>query len=161
MIVKALSKIAFLCGLIIFLSSCMSYDEVEISDIKTIQILEAGNGGIKLQSEIKIKNPNFYSIEVTNSSFDVYIKNKKVGTAYIDSELKLASNSNEYKEVKMVSTFDESNTDALTTVLGSMLFGNREVDFKVDGFVEGKALLVKKKIHLSHAGKVPISMLQY
>ncbi len=156
---KRIQYLLFFC-LSLSLISCVNFEDVQITDIKSIEILEAGKSSLTLKSEIKISNPNYFSIEVTDSFFDVYIKNQKIGTASIDSDLKLSSNSEEYQSVTLVSTYDESQTDALSSVMGAILFGNREIEFKVDGFVEGKALFVKRKIDLVHSGKVPLSLMK-
>ena len=137
-------------------SSCVNFEEVEITDIKSIKISEFGSSSLKFDSEIKIKNPNSYSIKVTDSYFDVFIKNNKVGEAKFDDKITIPANSNDFVAVSFLGTYDESQIGTITTLVGSSLFGSKDIDFKVDGFVEGKALMIKKKINLKHEGKVPL-----
>jgi len=40
----------------------------------------------------------------------------------------------------------------------SLTFGSKEIDFKVDGDITAKVYFIKKKIHVSHEGKVPLEL---
>lgn len=151
-------KIIYLFVVSIILSSCVNYEEVSLSDVKSIEVLEIGNESLKIETELKLNNPNSYDIKVTKSMFDVYIKDNKIGNASITSPLTIKSNSNEYQTVKLQTIFEKGQQEKLPTILAMAAFGGGGIDFKLDGFVEGKAMFIKKRIDLVHEGKVPLDL---
>jgi hypothetical protein len=57
----------------------------------------------------------------------------------------------------MKSDFKDLADGALTKML-SLTFGSSEVDFKVEGYITGRAFLMKKKVRVSHEAKVPLKL---
>ena len=157
-LIKSVYKLLGLGLVICFFSSCINFQEVKIEDIKTIHINELGNSSLRFNSEIKISNPNLFEIKVIDSNFDVFIKNTKVGQAKFEEEITIPGNSSNYVDVSFKGSYNEADMNTLSSLMGSVLFGNKEIDFKVDGFVEGKALWIKRKIELQHEGKVPLEL---
>jgi LEA14-like dessication related protein len=158
-------KIKFWIGtllipLVFSLTSCFTYEEVKLKDIKSLKILEFSGEKLKIESQLQLMNPNSYSIKITDSQFDVYIKNEKIGVAKIDSPVKIEANSDEYKKVKISSTIEKGQFNMLTGIVAMSAFGKNEINFKLDGFVKAKAMLIQKKIDIVHEGKVPIEFFQ-
>lgn len=151
-----LKKIIFNLILIVGLTSCVNFEEVEITDIKQIKVEEFGNKSLTLAAEIKIKNPNSFSIKLVDSKFDLFIKNEKIGIGEIVSDLKLPSQSNDYYDVRIKSEFSDLKTNTLMSLMQSSIFMKKKVPFKVKGFVKGRALMITKKIDLEHSGDVPL-----
>lgn len=156
--IKSTSRLLGFALLISFFNSCINFQEVKIDDIKSIHISELGKSSLRFNSEIKISNPNFFDIKVIDSNFDVFIKNTKVGQAKFEEEITIPANSSNYVDVSFKGTYNESDMNTISGLMGSVLFGNKEIDFKVDGFVEGKALWIKRKIGMQHEGKVPLEL---
>lgn len=153
-IIKILSL--FIIGAL--LTSCVSYEEVTLTDIKSFRILEIGNDGVKIEAQLQLNNPNSYSIKVTKSMFDVYIKGNKIGKASISSPLKLNSNSNEYQTLQLETKFIPGQAELLPGILAMSAFGGGKIDLKLDGFIEGKAMFIKKRIDIVHEEKVPLDL---
>jgi LEA14-like dessication related protein len=143
---------------ILSLSSCVSYEEVELKDIKSLKIIEFSGNNLKVETHLKILNPNSYSIKVIDSQFDVFIKNIKIGNAKIDSPIKFAAKSNDYQKVIISSTIEKDQLNSLTSIFAMAAFGKNEIAFKLDGYVKGKAMAFKKKIDIVHEGKVPLEL---
>lgn len=151
-------KLLGLALVISFFSSCINFQEVKIADIKSINISELGNNSLRFNSEIKISNPNSFEIKVIDSNFDIYIKDNKVGQAKFADQITIPANSDDYIQVKFNGNYKESDMALITSLMGGVLFGNKEIDFKVDGFVEGKAFWIKRRIEMQHEGKVPLEL---
>lgn len=153
-----LLKSTLLFLIAISLSSCFNYDDVEIKDVRSIKLLDYSVDGLSVESEIKIVNPNSFKLTVVNSEFDFYIKKKKLGKARIDGKLKIPANSEEYHKVVLTSKNKDMSPNALPILIGLTASGNDKIDFKVEGFIEGKAFMFKRKVDVSHSGIVPLEL---
>jgi len=109
-----LTQFSLLLILTISLTSCFNYEEVKISDIKSVKLLEFSDKGLVVESEIQITNPNSYNLSVVDSDFEVYIKNKKIGRAYIDSKVQIPKNSSDYHVVILKSDYEDLASGAMT-----------------------------------------------
>lgn len=150
-------KVSALFLFIISFSSCLSFEEVKITDIKSVKLLEFSDKGLLVESEIKIENPNGMNLSVVDSNFDVYIKEKKLARAFIDSDLKIPKNSAEYHTVILKSEYKDLASGALTNML-ALTMGSDKIHFKVDGFIVGKAFFIRKKVKVSHEATVPLKL---
>tara|TARA_B110000503_G_C7170817_1_gene424181 strand:- start:2372 stop:2839 length:468 start_codon:yes stop_codon:yes gene_type:complete len=149
-------KFSVVLILLLSFSSC-TYEEVEITEIKYVKLIEFSQKGLVVESEIKIKNPNGFQLSMVDSEFDIYIKGSKLAKASVNNKIKIPKNSEEFHKVVMKSDFEDFAEGALIQMLGLTLV-SKEVDFKVDGYVTGKVLLFKKKVHVSHEEKVPLKL---
>ncbi|MFT6167853.1 MAG: LEA14-like dessication related protein [Vicingaceae bacterium] len=149
-------KFSVVLTLLLSFSSC-TYEEVEITEIKYVKLVEFSPKGLVVESEIKIKNPNGFQLSMVDSEFDIYIKGSKLAKASVDNKIKIPKNSEEYHKVVMKSDFEDFADGALIQMLGLTL-GSKEVDFKIDGYVTGKVFFIKKKVHVSHEEKVPLKL---
>ncbi len=140
------------------LTSCFSYEEVEIKDIKSVKLKEFSAEGLIVESEIKLYNPNGFDIKVVNSDFDVYVKGSKICKSRIDNKISIPKESEEYHTLIFKSEYKDLADGALPKLIAITAMGEEEIDFKVDGFITGKAYLFKKKVEISHEGKVPLKL---
>jgi LEA14-like dessication related protein len=154
---KGLKTVSLFLILATTLTSCFNYEEVEITDIKSVKLLEFSDKGLVVESEIQITNPNNFTLSVVDSDFDVYIKNKRIGKAYIDSKVKISKNSSDYHIVVLKSDYEDLASGAMTNLI-ALTMGSDKINFKVEGFIVGKAFLFKKKVKVSHEGIVPLKL---
>jgi LEA14-like dessication related protein len=157
-LIKAIKGISLLILALPFFTSCMHYEEVEIQDIKSIKLLEFSDKGLLVESNVRIHNPNNYDLSVVNSEFDVFIKSSRIGKASIDSKVQIPGESNDYHTIVLRSDYDKLASGALPKLIAITAMGNENIDFKIDGFITGKAFLFKKKVHVSHEGSVPLKL---
>ncbi|MDB4083189.1 LEA type 2 family protein [Vicingaceae bacterium] len=153
---RTIRKFSIILILILSFNSC-TYEEVEITDIKYIKLVEFSQKGLVVESEIKIKNPNGFQLSMVDSEFDIYIKGSKLAKANVDNNIRIPKNSEEYHKVMMKSNFEDFADGAMIRLLGLTL-GSKEIDFKVDGYVTGRAFFIKKKVRVSHEAKVPLKL---
>lgn len=153
---RTIRKFSIILILILSFNSC-TYEEVEITDIKYVKLVEFSQKGLVVESEIKIKNPNGFQLSMVDSEFDIYIKGSKLAKANVDNNIRIPKNSKEYHKVMMKSNFEDFADGAMIRLLGLTL-GSKEIDFKVDGYVTGRAFFIKKKVRVSHEAKVPLKL---
>lgn len=139
-------------------TSCFSYEEVEIRDIKSVKLKEFSTNGLVVESEIKLYNPNKFDIKVVNSDFDVYVEGSKICKSRIDNKISIPRESEAYHTLIFKSDYKDLTDGALPKLIGITAMGKDEIDFKVDGSITGKAYIFKKKVKVSHEGKVPLKL---
>jgi len=143
---------------VIFLSSCFQIEDVEIKEIKSVKLLELSQDGLVVESEIRIKNPNRYDIEVVESDFNVKVNQRAIGDAQIISKLSIPGNSSEFHTLKLKSTPKDLTASAIPSLIAITAGGADELDFEVDGFIVGKVWVFKKKVDVDHKGKVDLKL---
>lgn len=148
------SLLSLVIGL--FLTSCIKFDEVEIQDVRSLRLMDFSERGISVNSEIKINNPNNFDISVVGSSFDIFLKNEKIGSAKIENKLKIPANSQNYHTLTLISDQSGINIGSLPQLIGLATGGSGKVKFRVEGHIIGKALLFRKKIKINHEDVVPL-----
>lgn len=140
------------------LSSCFNIEEVEISEIKSVKLLELNDNGLLVESEIRILNPNNYDIKVVDSDFNVAVNDRKIGKAKILSKLTIPASSNDLHTVKLQSEHEDLLATAIPNLIAITATGKDRLAFKVDGFIVGKVWWIKKKVKVAHEGKVDLEL---
>ena len=142
------------------LSSCFSYEEVEITDIKSIKFIELSNESLTVESTIKLLNKNSYDIDVVKSDFEVFVKDIKIGNAHLGDAINVGKNSEKYYTLKIKSNYKDLSKGAIPKLIAITAFSGNQLPVKVDGYVVGKVFLFKKKYHFVKEENVPLDLFQ-
>lgn len=151
----------FLIGcllLVLSTTSCIKLEEVEIQDIKSIKLLDFSELGLVVESNVQFNNPNSLDIKVVDSGFDVYVKGTKICFAQIDGTVSIPGNSTEYHKLILRSSHENLSRNALPLLLSLTAGSKEKIDFKIDGYIVGKAFLISKKVEVHHEGEVPLKL---
>jgi len=148
-------KLSLALLLPLLLNACFSFDEVEIKNIKRVNLKNFSKEGIEINAEIQIVNPNGFSIKIVGSEFDLYLKGDKIGTAVIKNKIKIPSNSEDYHLVELVSDPSDMSLNAIPTLLGMAISPPDRLNFRADGYIVCKVFFFRKKIEVEHQGMVP------
>ncbi|MBK8499825.1 MAG: LEA type 2 family protein [Flavobacteriales bacterium] len=84
-----MKKLLAIALLAILSSSCSSYKEVELTDITSVEVLSLDPRSVALRIDARIDNPNGFSIAVEEPDVDLFINDKFIGKAVLDSSLVL------------------------------------------------------------------------
>ncbi|MAY84320.1 MAG: hypothetical protein CMP59_09340 [Flavobacteriales bacterium] len=139
-------------------SSCIKIEDVEIKEIRSVKLLEYSEEGLTVESEIQINNPNSYDIEVTQSEFKVQVNEYAIGDAKIISDLKIPESSSDFHTVKLRSSHKDLKSTAIPHLIAITASGKDKLDFKVDGFIEGKVWFFKRKVDVAYEGEVDLEL---
>ena len=156
-IFKFILGMAFLLSLS-SLFSCVSYDEVNVTDIRRLDMKEFIGKSILLSAEVEIANPNNYNISVTDSKFEISTGNKLLGNFRIDNKVHIPKSSKEYHELTFKVSLDDLAPGAQKTLLALVLSGKDEIPISVDGFIEAKAFMMKRKFPITFQDRVSLGM---
>ena len=133
---------ALLLTLLLSLSSCLSYKQVELVDVTNIQVDRMDAKGIALRVDALVDNPNNYRIQVLDPDVDLFVNDKFIGKGILDTALVLSKNS---RQVYSIPLHAELQGGALLMVLMSGVFGGNEVKLAAKGTVVGKVGLLRKR----------------
>lgn len=143
---------------ILGLGACVNYEEVEITNIKSIRLVELTDRELQVETEVEIENPNSFEITLVESSFQVIVEDEAIGTASILDKVTVAGNSKEYYKLLLNSSLEDLEQNAMTNLLAITASGKENIKFKIDGYIVGKALFNKRKVHISREGEVPLKL---
>lgn len=143
---------------VLTLSSCFNIDEVKITEIKSVKLLEFSDKGLLVESNVKIHNPNNFDIKVVGSDFKVKVNKKAVGNAHIKSDLLIPASSDDFHTLILESTNEDLAPFAIPNLIAITASGSDKFNFKVDGFIEGKVWWFKKKVAMEHEGDVVLKL---
>lgn len=158
---KIIKKIVF--GMAIFVAiaspvSCVSYEEVQVTDIKDLELQGFSSKEISISAQVEIANPNKYDISVTDSEFSISTDGNLLGSFKIDQQLELLESSREFHEVAFKLDMEDLSPNAQSTLLQIVLSGENKVNIKVEGYIEAKAFMLKRKFPISFEDEVEIGM---
>ncbi len=82
-------KLYFLPYLMVFfaITSCSIYEDVELLGVEGYSFQKMEGNQSLASIVFKINNPNFYSIKLKKSAFEVFLDDKKLGDAVMASEV--------------------------------------------------------------------------
>ncbi|HCN28320.1 MAG TPA: hypothetical protein DIT64_06025 [Verrucomicrobiales bacterium] len=77
----------FLVGAV--LASCSPYQEVELHEVTRVEVLGLSNQHLALRLDARVENPNGFRIHVEEPEVDLFLNDRFVGKAVLDSALVL------------------------------------------------------------------------
>ena len=104
---KPIQFILLLFILIISLSGCLEYKEVEVIEVTEVGVKNISASGVNVEVAMQVKNPNKYNISIIDSDLNLLIKGKKMGTAKIKEKVTLKKKSNAIYRFTLQSNFKE------------------------------------------------------
>ncbi|MDG1260726.1 MAG: LEA type 2 family protein [Flavobacteriales bacterium] len=140
---NALAKACALM-MIISLSSCSFYKEIEVLAVDDIAITEFNKDVVEVDLTVTVDNPNWYAVTLTQSEIDVFVNSKNMGAVQLVEKVKLPSKSKSTKVVKLRGDAEDLSGNFLDNLL-SLLFA-KNAEFQAKGTVTGRALLISRKI---------------
>ncbi len=153
---KFAQKIFFSITIIILglsLYSCQ-VKEVQVSDIKSFNILNIDDKYVTIDITAKVNNPNNFSFTISKVNLDVNFNNVSLGTIDKVKSVRIKKNSNELQHLVF-------KLELKQIMKGSMLFipsllTNR-AKIKVKGYIKASKFLFGKKIDIDYNKTTPIS----
>lgn len=141
-----LKHLVFLSGLLLLLSSCSFYKEVEVSEVKNVKITRFDQDVVEAEITLELINPNWYAVTLTESFVDVYINGKEIGEVELKEKVKLPKKTTNLRTLVMVGDYEKMSSGFLDNLL-TLLFAN-QAKFEAKGYMKGRALLITKKVEV-------------
>lgn len=129
--------------LYIFLTGCLSYEEVTFKGITNVEVSKLDQNGVSARVTVTLDNPNSFRIHVSDPNVDLYLNEVYIGKAVLDSNLVLDKRSVKDYPVPLHAAFDDHGTQAMGAMLSAALSG--KATLKAKGSVVGRAFLLRKR----------------
>lgn len=148
-------KILSLLVLILSLSSCFKYEDVQILEVTNIRVLDLTTKKIEIGIDMHIVNPNKYKISITDSDLELFIKNKKIGTAKIKDIIELPKKSDQVQHIAIVTDTKDIVSGAIPVLL-SLMF-DESIELQVKGEIRAKAKAISKNFPVDFKERVTLN----
>ncbi|MDP4827216.1 MAG: LEA type 2 family protein [Flavobacteriales bacterium] len=152
--VNHISRVALLFLVMSTMVSCKFYKDVEVLDVEDVNITKFNKDLVEAEITLRIKNPNWYAVTLTQSDIDVFVNQKEMGKVMLTEKVKLPSKSVNSRKLVLRGNYKDIKGSFLDNLL-SLLFANK-ADFQAKGFVTGKALLVKRKVPVDFSESIDL-----
>lgn len=131
-----------LAGAALLVSGCMHYNEVKLLGVQGAQLTRLDGKGLSVVVLAEVSNPNKYKISLSDPDVDLYLNDRLVGKAMLDSTVVLAANTTRTYRVPLHTDFPQGE-NLLPMLLGGALSGSMKVGAK--GSIVAKARLLHKR----------------
>ncbi|HWZ21648.1 MAG TPA: LEA type 2 family protein [Cytophagaceae bacterium] len=147
---KNISKflLFLIVSLLLSLTSCFSYKELELGDVSDVKVNKVANGGIEIQAGIRIKNPNNYKIKVKKIDADLFVNGQKVGKMNLSKKVILPRKSDQVQSFVV-----NTQLSNLIASMPSLLFGG-DINLQMKGYIKGKVFIFSKKFPIEAEKKI-------
>lgn len=146
---------------IIFISvlgSCNSYTNLEIGNIKGMQIENISSSKIKFKILIPIKNPNNFRIKITDYDLLLEINNKKFGNIKSTEKIIIPAKSDKIHELPGEIEFKGLFSSASLIIIN--ILKSKQILLHAVGTLNVKAVMVKRKIEINETQKIDIQTIK-
>jgi len=144
--------------LILSFSSCSIYEEVEMLGVEGYSFQKMEDNQSQASIVFNINNPNFYSIKLKKSSFEVFLDDKKLGDAVMADEVVILKKTEGDYTLNLLLN-DKDLRNAAMPLLAKALF-KKNIKLIVKGKAKCKVFgVLGKKIDINESKTLNLSEL--
>lgn len=144
--------------LLIFISSCTAYKEVDIIRVGDYGVGDISSKEVELTVNMEVNNPNGYNIRIKKSTLDLLIEGKKIGETKMVEDIVLKKRTQDTYQFRVKANYKELSK-AVFSSIGS-LFGKKEITIGLQGKVKAKAFgIIGKRFKVDVTEQVNIQEL--
>lgn len=137
------------------MQSCWLYKDVTYSGLKDFAVEELSFSGVKVAFDIEVDNPNFYKISATDGEIAVKANEIDMGKFQLVDEVVLPKKSKGVVSAKVETSFKSILSGGIMSIMTMFRSGGQLV-LNLNGYVNAKALGLKKRIAISSTEKVSL-----
>ena len=126
--------------------SCITYREIEFIDVHSISFSKE-NGCSPICADLKVYNPNHYSISIKDVYMEARLNGKKIGNVINNEKVKLLKQDS----MDIHLTFQSDSQQIFTSLVNSLgFFLGKPQNLSLSGSFKAQVLLYKKKIDITY-----------
>jgi len=130
------------------LSSCITFSDLEIGDVKSVNINKVSKSNIEINADIQVKNPNNYKVKIKKIEADVFLNDKNITTLNLNRKVVLQKKSDDVQAFLI-----QTELSKLLSLAPALLMGGG-INLKMKGYIKGKVFLISKKVPVEVEKKV-------
>ncbi len=128
------------------IGSCITYREIEFIDVHSISFSKE-NGCSPICADLKVYNPNHYSISIKDVYMEARLNGKKIGNVINNEKVKLLKQDS----MDIHLTFQSDAQQIFTSLFNSLgFFLGKPQNLSLSGSFKAQVLLYKKKIDITY-----------
>lgn len=132
----------------LMLSLGCRFTEPSLTGFKSFAIADGPNGKKSLKFEVQINNPNRFGFKLQNPACEILLNDKKIGTGYTETMVKVKPKTNEYHPVFLQT--DITSLGNMASLAGSIL-QKGEAKLTLKGTLRVKKGLIGKNIQFNES----------
>ena len=153
--IRKINRSNILLLLLIFIfSSCVNYEEVSVTDVRSAKIEKVEGKKISISAEVSIHNPNTFQIKVVETDADLFIDGKFAGKANLQDAVIIPGDSHESQRITVITDLSEGNINILAIMMGTLL--KDKVEIRATGSVRAKSGLLSRNIQFDETELVDL-----
>lgn len=135
----------FLLFISILMTGCLSIKDVKVGDVEGIKVNKFKNSKLSLDILLPIENPNYFKLKISEINVKVSLRGKEIGEITNVDNIIIPAKSNQTHTFSIDLEF--SNVLLGTVAFINSLSGNK-VKLQLDGYIEVKSFIFKRKIYI-------------
>ena len=129
------------------LSSC-SYEDVEVREVRHLEIDRLDRNGVELTATLHVSNPNNYRIKVTSTDAEVFLDGRKAGDANLTHTVLIPPRFDGEIVAGIETKFGEGRSNLIPIILGAAV--KREVHVRAVGKVRAKSFVISRSFDFDY-----------
>lgn len=147
-------RILFSVAFVLMLTGCISYKDIEYRSIEGVGIEKWEGDIVQIGINVKVFNPNNYTIKVTDADLKATFNNNDLGNVRLVNTIKLDANTEAVQKV----VCEVSSQKILSLVPMAFITGKSKLT--LNGDLKASVFLFSKKFPVSIAEDIDLSQLQ-
>lgn len=139
--------------LVFFLTSCEEYKNIEVGEIKGINLIELGSQKISLDVLLQIENSNHINFRIAGVDLDVIVNNEYLGKITSVREVLILKKSNAVYSFPIEVEYTGTNILKGAFTVISMV-AEKKIELRIKGFFKVKSFLFSRKINVEESNVV-------
>jgi|JI7StandDraft_1071085.scaffolds.fasta_scaffold250841_3 LEA14-like dessication related protein len=131
--------------LVVLLTSCRSYKDLECTGISGFKLNKVNTEGINADVQIKIKNPNHFGFNIYKSEFKVNFGGVPIGSAKLNKKVRIRGNAEKSYTFTLESDFKGITLTEVMKLLENLA---QNSSVKVNGELNVGKVFYRKKINV-------------
>lgn len=137
---------------ILAMQSCTFYKDIEVSEVHQVNIRGFDQNGISAIVTLEIHNPNGYRLLARKGEVNVMLNNRPSGVITFDEKHIIPRKSKQDHSFVLTGAFTGGAGSFLDNLLNVLV--NREATITGEGYIQGRAFFVKRKVPVVFTEKV-------
>ncbi len=142
------------CFLFVSLLSSCNVQDVELVNVNSYNIARSSDDKIKLILNIRIDNPNNFSINVKKTDLNLYINGSDAGKIVLEDKIILLKKTETDYDFGLMADQNQVSKAIVQAGIGIALTG--KVTINVKGWIKGKVFGIGKKIDIDEKQSLSI-----
>lgn len=146
---RAFQKLFYILVITFLVSSCFEYDDVDFKGIENFKMGKFEGQNISFSMDVKLENPNNFSIKIKPSVVDVFIDDNLIGKTYLDQKIKIIKRKENSYFVPLHVTLEDG------ILMKLMKFSLKDkVKLRLVGKVKGSVYGISKKVKIDESKEI-------